>query len=191
MKKKISIILILLTSIFLSLFLSFSFIKIKAEENIDVTKIESYNIRDDYVIFSEDQDNFGLCWSFATNKVIEITILKKTNQLFNFSEAYNALPNKVAFGSAGNYNIIYNVLSNENKGLLLEQDFEYLFSLYFLSNANQEIYENEIKKYKLDEFNNLFSTKILGLSQQYKRESDIKKIYKKQKSIFINMAQFT
>lgn len=185
MKKKISIILILLTSLFFILFFP-NILKAEESTTQKVADLESYNIRDDYAIFSEDQDGYGLCWSFATNKALETTILKKTNQLFNFSEAYNGFARGGEFGQGGNYTYIIHSLSYHNGGLILEQDLEYLFSYYFLSNTSKELYEKEAKKYKLDEFNNIFSIKSFNLTENNKAKDIIEKQRKEVKEHIYN-----
>lgn len=203
MKKQIKKIKIFLPIIFVVtiLLLFVNNIPVKAEKNEEIILPKSYNIRDDYVLFSEYQDMYGLCWSFATNKTIETTILKNTNQLFNFSEAYNGLlynKDKI-YGSEGNEDKIFNALNRENKGLVLEQDLEYLFSFYFLTNQNTNLYEKEFRKYKLNEFNNVFKRKYFNLDpkkqnneeERIRKRNEAKNHIYKQGGIYIIVDNYT
>ena len=47
-----------------------------------------YCMRDDYIIYTQNQDVHGFCWNFASSMALTTTIMKATNEYYDFSEAY-------------------------------------------------------------------------------------------------------
>ncbi|MBQ8321454.1 MAG: hypothetical protein IJX92_03720 [Clostridia bacterium] len=58
-----------------------------------------YCMRDEYIVYAQDQDKHGYCWNFAATMAASTTIMKATNEYYDFSElwtgvALNACTNK-------------------------------------------------------------------------------------------------
>ena len=49
---------------------------------------EEYCLRDDYMIFTDNQASQGLCWDFGNNITLTTTIMKQTGEYLDFSEAW-------------------------------------------------------------------------------------------------------
>lgn len=109
----------------------------------DSTDIPSkYCLRDDYIIYTQDQDRNGLCWAFAGNMSAATTLMKATGQYYDFSEAwvslaYASYSASYIYGDGGNHYIYNNVLNNY--GLVLESDMQYNNS-YTICDQNKEAY---------------------------------------------------
>lgn len=54
----------------------------------DVSSISKYSLRDDYVIYTNNQNPHGLCWSYAANMSLSTAIMKATGEYMDFSEAW-------------------------------------------------------------------------------------------------------
>ena len=63
-----------------------------------------YCMRDDYMIYAEQQSVMGLCWAFGSQKVLSTTLMKATGEYYDFSEAW--------IGTALTYGDKYNLLPN-------------------------------------------------------------------------------
>lgn len=46
----------------------------------------SYSLKNDYMIFAENQTNSKLCWAYSGLKVLETTLMVQTQEYYNFSE---------------------------------------------------------------------------------------------------------
>ena len=51
----------------------------------------SYCLRDDYILYSQYQNPDGLCWDFAGTQVLATTLMKATNEYYDFSEGWASL----------------------------------------------------------------------------------------------------
>ena len=113
-----------------------------------------YCMRDDYIIYAQNQDSHGYCWNFAATMAVSTTIMKATGEYYDFSELWNgvALYNcddqyrKV--GAGGHITNHYEAL--KEAGLVLEADFPYQQS-FTVSNQNAADYYNFYEKYSNDD----------------------------------------
>ena len=51
----------------------------------------AYCMRDDYIIYAQNQDKHGLCWNFASTMAAATTIMKATGEYYDFSELWSAV----------------------------------------------------------------------------------------------------
>lgn len=137
----------------------------------------AYCLRDDYVIYTQNQDENGTCWAFSGNTVSETTVMKATGEFYDFSDAWVAVVLKLMsnyysdVSSFANYETILDTGSNftfynfaiKHLGLMLEQDFMYDDS-YFLDNDNVNYFYNFYKNYSNMQFvENLLPVRILSI----------------------------
>ena len=54
----------------------------------DGNVLEAYSLRDEYMIYTQNQTEWGLCWSFAANTAISTTLTLATGEYFDFSEGW-------------------------------------------------------------------------------------------------------
>ncbi len=101
----------------------------------------SYCMRDEYILFTENQASHGLCWAFTSSSVLATTLMKATGEYYDFSEGYvasalNNLSNDTALKASlglssisyyvgGGGNFYYFDLLSQYAGVLLESDFTY------------------------------------------------------------------
>lgn len=134
-------------------------------ETKDASSLSCYSLRDDYVIYTQNQDRNGFCWAYASSMAAGTTLMMATGQFYDFSEAWIGLAETIysssyIFGSGGNAYIFNEVINNY--GLVLESDFNYENSYlisednneeffdYYSTYANKEIVDNlEFKSYWL------------------------------------------
>lgn len=134
-----------------------------------------YCLRDDYIVYAQHQDKNGLCWNFASTMAASTTIMKATNEYYDFSEAWTALtcytPTKYysKIGAGGSFSYQYKAL--QNNGLMLETDMPYQTS-YVISNENAADYYDFYSQYSN---NDISGTLISDSSTTYSRK-DIDKI---------------
>ena len=137
---------------------------------------EYYCLRDDYIIYTQDQDSFGLCWAYSSMLSLETYFAINYHEYYNFSSAWvglttklywdnNTYPGEYMLGSGGN--IHYFELAVENYGLMLQSEFD-LTDLYSCDNDNYINVYNEHKSKVLD---NLFD-----LDLNYKRYTNVNDI---------------
>lgn len=110
----------------------------------DATGIACYSLRDDYVIYTQDQDRNGLCWAYSSNMALGTTLMMATGEFYDFSETWASLINvkessSYVFGDGGNA-FTFNSLVKKY-GLVLESDIQYQNS-YLISRENAEQYYN-------------------------------------------------
>ena len=85
----------------------------------------AYCLRDDYILFSQNQDKTGFCWNFGSTMAASTAIMKATGEYYDFSElwtgisAFNTSSYK-PIGSGGGYSTHYNAA--QKAGLMLEVD---------------------------------------------------------------------
>ena len=128
------------------------------DEEDEATLPEAYSMRDDYLVFAQHQDKNGLCWNFAATMAASTTIMKATNEYYDFSELWTAItcytPKKSysKIGAGGNFTYQYNAM--QKNGLMLESDLPYQQS-YVVSNENATDYYDFYNKYANDDLSNL------------------------------------
>ena len=113
-----------------------------------------YCLRDENIIFTQNQDRMGLCWDFAGIKSIETTIGKYFNEYYDFSEAWIALcrkmnSNRYVMGDGGNASDVYNAI--QKYGLVLESDCPFEM-VYNFDDSNYEEYFNYYKQFASFEY---------------------------------------
>ena len=114
---------------------------------------EQYCMRDEYVMYAQHQDKEGYCWNFAATMSASTTIMRQTNEYYDFSEAWNGLAclytgnsyNKI--GAGGHFSYQYDAI--QYGGLMLETDFPYQYT-YTISGENADSYYNFFKQYSND-----------------------------------------
>ena len=122
-----------------------------------LTHEDYYCLRDEYLIYTTDQDSFGLCWAYACNTSLETYIAINYNEFYNFSSAWAGLTTKLYWDNhdypgtdeyllGGGGNMVYYRNAVQNYGLMLQSDFD-LTDLYYADNNNYlEIYNNHSSK---------------------------------------------
>jgi len=119
---------------------------------------ETYCMRDEYLVFAQHQDKNGLCWDFASTMAASTTIMKATNEYYDFSELWTGITcytpkkaySKVCGG--GTFSMQYNAI--QRSGLMLESDLPYQNS-YIVSNENAQEYYNFYNQYSNDDLSGL------------------------------------
>ena len=114
------------------------------ETDTDEGLPSAYCMRDEYVIFAQNQDDHGLCWNFAATTAQATTLMKATGEYYDFSELWNAL---VCYeiglcdvvGEGGYFEYQYEAI--QTHGLMLECDLLYQ-EAYTVSNENADDYFN-------------------------------------------------
>lgn len=133
---------------------------------------ESYCMRDEYIVYAQNQDKHGLCWNFAATMSASTTLMKATGEYYDFSEVWNGIATYTYldyydnFGDGGDFSYQYEAMSNG--GLMLEVDLPYQES-YTVCNENAYDYYNFFSKYA----NNELASTLKTVS--YKR-TDVDKI---------------
>lgn len=139
------------------------------DENLSLPS--AYCLRDDYIIFTQNQDKTGFCWNFATTMAASTTIMKATGEYYDFSElwtgisAYNSTSYR-QIGSGGGYSTHYNAAKID--GLMLEVDLPYS-NMFVCSNDNADDYYNFFGK----NANNAIASTILHDSTTDFSKNDI------------------
>ena len=161
-------------------FINLNNIILKAEE-INLSKEETlpdaYSLRDDYIIFAQNQDSHGYCWNFASTMAASTTIMKATGEYYDFSELwtgvsfYNCANSYKKMGAGGSLSYQYDAM--KKSGLMLESDLPYQYA-NIVSNENVVDYYNFFEKYSNDD---LASTLVYDNTLSFKQENidDIKK----------------
>lgn len=150
-----------------------------------------YCLRDDYIIYTQDQSQNGLCWAYAGSTVLATTLMKATGQYYDFSEAWISLANvekttkeeggnKYIFGSGANFDT-FNKIAKEY-GVVLESDFHYEDS-FLISNSNYSSYFNYYSQFANKEIMNAFEVKSYSL---YSDRSEIKQHIKNNGALSIS-----
>ncbi len=128
--------------------------------------LNAYCLRDDYIVYTENQNPQGLCWAFSGDTALSTTIMKATNEYYNFSEGWvstalwkgfsdeNVKENefKLDIGTPQTYNIgegalffLYNATLNYY-GIVLEQDYPF-YEFQSVTNYNAEEYFTIFSQY--------------------------------------------
>lgn len=149
-KKFLFISLIILFSIyFYNINITASSNKVNVHANEQILKTtdplpDAYCLRDDYILFSQNQDKTGFCWNFGTTMAASTTIMKATGEYYDFSELWTGISafnstsyNKI--GAGGSYSTHFNAAKID--GLMLEVDLPYS-NTFVVSNDNAADYYN-------------------------------------------------
>ena len=111
------------------------------QENVTATIPTSYDLRDDIYIQVENQNPYGLCWSFASLTSVETYLAKQYQEYYDFSELHLAISRLMQEGSqpsindtigGGNFHDFFTYIQKD-KALVLEDE-------YSLSDYNQAQY---------------------------------------------------
>lgn len=126
--------------------------------DVDVSSMSYYCLRDDYVIYTQDQDRNGFCWAFAGSMALGTTFMLATGEFYDFSEAWIGLARaketsgSYQYGDGGNQTNVDSVA--RKYGLVLESDMPYDTSYlvngqdyddyfdYYSQFANTTLYDN-------------------------------------------------
>lgn len=124
----------------------------------DVSSVAYYCLRDDYVIYTQDQARNGFCWAFAGTMALGTTFMLETGEFYDFSEAWIGLARakqtsgSYQYGDGGNQSYFNSVI--KQYGLVLESDMTYDNSYlingqdynnyydYYSQFANTTLYDN-------------------------------------------------
>ena len=113
---------------------------------------EAYCMKDDYIVFAQNQDVHGYCWNFAATMAASTTIMKATGEYYDFSELWFGVAAAVEnghnkIGAGGTFTTQYEAM--KDAGVMLESDLPYQSS-YTVSNENAADYYNFHYKYSND-----------------------------------------
>ena len=122
-------------------------------DSIKTTLPEEYCMRDEYIVFAQHQDKHGYCWNFASSMAATTTIMKATNEYYDFSELWIGLAShknssSYKLGAGGSFSTHTSAM--KNSGLMLESDLPYQTS-YIASNENASDFYNFYKQYSSDD----------------------------------------
>ena len=124
------------------------------EESEGETLPSSYCMRDEYIVYAQNQDKHGLCWNFASTMSASTTLMKATGEYYDFSEMWNGITTYTyldyydKFGDGGNFS--YQDEAMRKGGLMLEVDLPYQES-YTVSNENAADYYNFFSRHANDD----------------------------------------
>ncbi len=113
-----------------------------------------YCMRDEYILYAQNQDSLGYCWNFAAMMSASTTIMKATGEYYDFSELWTGVALNVCtknhdkIGKGGSITYQYNAM--KQSGLMLETDLPYQYS-YTVSDENAEDYYNFYERYSNDD----------------------------------------
>ena len=133
-----------------------------------------YCMRDEYVVYAQHQDKQGLCWNFAGTMSASTTLMRHTNEYYDFSELWGTI--SCLYGASG-YNKVgagghftWQTKGMEYGGLMLETDLPYQES-YTVSNENAADYYNFFKQYANDDLTDCLEAKSFSRTnvEQIKR----------------------
>ena len=134
----------------------------------------AYCLRDEYIIFSQNQDNTGFCWNFAATMCASTAIMTATGEYYDFSELWAGISayqtttySKV--GAGGGHSTHYN--ATQNGGFMLETDLPYS-NTFIVSNENAKDFYNFYNKYS----NTNLSKSLINDSSTSFKKDDVEKI---------------
>lgn len=130
----------------------------ESEPSVEATSVteelpSEYCLRDDYIVYAQNQDSHGYCWNFASTMAASTTLMKATGEYYDFSEAwvgvalYNQTKQFSKMGQGGSFSYHYNAM--KVSGLMLETDLPYQDS-YAAVNENAADYYNFFEQYSND-----------------------------------------
>lgn len=116
-----------------------------------------YCLRDNCIIYTTDQSNFGLCWAYSMNTALSTFIQLNYKEYYDFSSAWTALTIKkynsengysdYVVGGGGNKTYFENAF--KTYGAMLSTDFD-LTDLYSVDNNNYDTFYKIYKDYVFD-----------------------------------------
>ncbi|MBO7222358.1 MAG: InlB B-repeat-containing protein, partial [Clostridia bacterium] len=134
----------------------------------------AYCLRDEYIIFSQNQDNTGFCWNFAATMCASTAIMTATGEYYDFSELWAGISayqtttySKV--GAGGGHSTHYN--ATQNGGFMLETDLPYS-NAFIVSNENATDFYNFYNKYS----NTNLSKSLINDSSTSFNRGDVEKM---------------
>lgn len=109
----------------------------------------SYNLSYKYPILTENQTSSNFCWTFASSKVLETSLMVQANEYHNFSDVGMALLAynngiKNIFNAEGNFNNFCEVM--QTLGVVYENDFsndKYFDIINDVTNTDKYSYIND------------------------------------------------
>ncbi|MBE5751480.1 MAG: hypothetical protein E7357_03620 [Clostridiales bacterium] len=130
---------------------------------------EEYCMRDEYILYAQDQDKQGYCWDFAATMSAATTIMKATNEYYDFSELWTGVDcfvnNRFYSKIGGGGTLSYQYQAMQRSGLMLECDLPYE-QTYVMSNENTQQYYDFYHQYANDD---LASCLVSDSSTTYSR----------------------
>ena len=113
----------------------------------------AYCMKDEYVIFVQNQDAHGYCWNFASSMAASTTLMKATNEYYELSELWFGVAGVVEdghdkIGAGGWFETQRDIM--KSAGVMLEVDLPYQTS-YLVSNENAADYYNFYRRYANDD----------------------------------------
>lgn len=113
---------------------------------------DAYCMKDDYIVFAQNQDAHGYCWNFAATMAASTTLMKATGEYYDFSELWFGVAAVIEnghskIGAGGGFSTQYEAM--KDAGVMLESDLPYQSS-YTVSNDNAADYYNFHYKYSND-----------------------------------------
>lgn len=161
----------------------------------------NYSLRDDYVIYTKNQNPENLCWAFASSEALSTTIMMATGEYIDFSEAWVTLafdynydeiktsyvgndtflsdgssrPADYTVGTGGWFFMFDKIV--KDYGVVLEQDFDFE-NLMIVSQENKNEYYNYYSQYANKELTENVKTVRYGTydtaSRTYKTTPEIR-----------------
>ena len=138
----------------------------------DASSMSYYCLRDDYVIYTQNQTANGLCWAFASSMALGTTFMLETGEFYDFSEAWVGLATSeqsasYVYGDGGNA-LMFNA-STTTHGLVLESDMTYDVS-HIISEENASAYYDYYSQFA----NKTLLDNINAISYNSSKREDIK-----------------
>ena len=125
-----------------------------SEVTVDTETLpEAYCMKDEYVIFVQNQDAHGYCWNFASTMAASTALMKGTNEYYELSELWFGVAGVAEgehdqIGAGGWFETQRDIM--KSAGVMLEVDLPYQTS-YLVSNENVADYYNFFRKYANDD----------------------------------------
>lgn len=114
---------------------------------------EAYSLRDEYIVFAQNQDKHGYCWNFAATMSASTTLMKATGEYYDFAELWTGLScfhstnYYPKMGDGGYFSYHYEAMQND--GVMLETDLPFQYS-YVNSSQNAEGFYDFYNQYAND-----------------------------------------
>ena len=151
-----------------------------AVETVDAEALpEAYCMKDEYVIFVQNQDAHGYCWNFASTMAASTALMKGTNEYYELSELWFGVAGVAEgehdqIGAGGWFETQRDTM--KSAGVMLEVDLPYQTS-YLVSNENVADYYNFFRKYANDDVSNCLVPVEYSISRQGSVEAMKEHVY--------------
>lgn len=114
-----------------------------------------YCLTDEHLFLTEDQNEMGLCWNYASNAAFASNLSLQTNQYYHFSKAWVAVCNKkinssYKIGDGGSHFDFESVA--KTYGLVFEEDMPSEL-VHYIDDTNYEAMFDYYKKYAQTNYN--------------------------------------